>query len=159
MTTRRNFLLLAAGTAALSGCGGSDNGTPGDGSGDGSGDGGNGGQGPGLDVEAFDTTVAPSEEAVVEVSASSVAALTWQISDLPEDWQVNYDEFDPEPTAVQESYPPTLIWDPAVDEVSGVLRVSVSADATPDTYILYVEGRSGNNDESITSEAGITVES
>jgi hypothetical protein len=146
MVTRLKTLALVAGTLGLAGCGGSG------GNGGGTDDGG----GPGLDVEAFDVSVAPGGTAAVEVQATSVETLTWSIADLPEGWPVTYGSFDPEPTAVQESYPETLVWDPAVDDVSGTLSVAVADDATPDSYTFPVEA--GNGDEQVVSEATITVE-
>jgi len=141
MRTRRMVLVLSAGTLCLAGCG-----SPGDGS--------NGG----LAVETADASVAPGETARIEVQASSVGVLTWQLAEIPERWQVTHKGFKPEPTAVRESYPPELVWDPVVDSVTGTLAVAVPNDASPGEYALAVEAGTDASDERVVSEATVTVE-
>ncbi|MFB6223177.1 MAG: hypothetical protein ABEH86_05830 [Haloarcula sp.] len=71
---------------------------------------------------------------------------------------MTYENFNPEPTAVQESYPPKLVWDPATDSVTGTLAVSVPEDASSGEYTLTVEAGTDAADERIVSEATVTVE-
>lgn len=142
MTTRRAVLALTVGAASLSGCRSPDG----------------GGAGGGLSVAASDATVAPGETATVDVQASLVGVLTWRLGDVPESWQITYENFEPRPTAVRESYPPELVWDPAVETVSGQLAVAVPTAAAPGTYALPVEAGSDTTDERAVSEAIITVE-
>ncbi|WP_423999404.1 hypothetical protein ACOZ4I_10870 [Haloarcula salina] len=143
MPTRRAILALAAGAASLSGCRSPDGG---------------GGAGGSLSVTASDATVTPGETATVDVQASLVGVLTWRLGDVPESWQITYEEFEPQPTAVRESYPPQLVWDPVVESVSGQLSVAVPSAAVPGTYTLPVEAGSDTTDERAVSEAVITVE-
>ena len=160
MRTRRTLLLIVAGTTGLlAGCGGgddqTDSPTPTDAAtatesptqSDGS-----------LSVTAADVTAAPGEDAAVEVTAQQVAVLTYRIGDIPENWQVTHEEFDPEPTAVRESYPPELVWEPAVESTTGTLTVAVADDADPGEYDLPVEVRAEDGEENAVSTATITVE-
>ncbi|MGB9931643.1 hypothetical protein [Haloarcula amylolytica] len=141
MRTRRAMLALSAGTLCLAGCE-----SPGGGS-DGS-----------LAIETSDATVAPGETARVEVQASSVGVMTWQLAEIPESWQVTHESFEPEPTAVRESYPPELVWDPVADSVTGSLAIAVQDDASPGEYVLAVEAGTDASDERVVSEATVTVE-
>ena len=140
MRTRRTVLALSAGTLFLAGCG-----APG------------GGSGGNLSVETADATVAPGETARIEVQASSVGVLTWRLAEIPESWQVTHESFEPEPTAVRESYPPELVWDPVADSVTGNLAVAVPNDASSGEYALAVEAGTGASDERVVSEATVTV--
>ncbi|MBV0901791.1 hypothetical protein [Haloarcula salina] len=142
MVTRRTLLALAAGTTLVAGCR-----SPG------------GGSGGSLSVETSGATVVPGETATIDVQASLVGVLTWRLGDVPESWQITYENFEPQPTAVRESYPPQLVWDPAVDSVRGQLSVAVPPTAAPGTYALPVEAGSETTDERVVSEAIITVES
>jgi hypothetical protein len=90
------MLAFSAGTLCLAGCG-----APG------------GGSGGSLFIETSDATAAPGETARVEVQASSVGVMTWQLAEIPEGWQVTHEDFEPAPTAVQESHPPELVWAPS----------------------------------------------
>lgn len=141
MRTRRTMLALSVGTLCLAGCS-----APG------------GGSDSGLAVETSDATAAPGETATVEVQASSVGVLTWQFAEIPESWQVTHEGFEPEPTAVRESYPPELVWDPVADSVTGSLAVAVPDDASPGEYALAVEAGTDASDERVVSEATVTVE-
>ncbi|MFU1780679.1 hypothetical protein ACM16X_04790 [Haloarcula japonica] len=141
MRTRRTMLTLSAGTLCLAGCG-----APGGGS-DGS-----------LSIDTSDATAAPGETARIEVQASSVGVMTWQLAEIPENWQVTHEDFEPEPTAVRESYPPELVWDPVADSVTGSLAVAVPDDASPAEYALAVEAGTDASDERAVSEATVTVE-
>jgi len=142
MTTRRTLLSVGAGAAALlAGCVGADEPTEGS-----------------LAVTASDAAGALGDEIPVDVTAQQVAVLTFRVGDIPESWPVSYDDFEPEPTAVRESYPPELVWDPAVDSTSGTLTVAVSEDATPGEYELPVEVRAADGEENAVSTATITVE-
>lgn len=141
MRTRRAVLVLSAGTISLAGCG-----APG------------GGSDGGLTIEAGDATAAPGKTANIEVQASSVGVLTWQLAEIPESWQVTHEDFEPEPTAVRESYPPELVWDPVADSVTGSLAVAVPDGATPGEYMLAVEAGTDTSDERVVSEATVTVE-
>lgn len=141
MPTRRAVLALAAGIGSLSGCRSPD-----------------GGSGGSLSVAASNATVAPGETATVDVQASLVGVLTWRLGDVPESWQITYRDFEPQPTTVRESYPPQLVWDPAVESVSGHLSVAVPSAAAAGTYVLPVEAGADTTDERAVSEAIITVE-
>jgi len=142
MTTRRELLSIAAGTTALlAGCGDPEG--PSYGS---------------LSVTASDATGAPGEDIAVDVTAQQVAVLTFRVGDIPENWPVSYDDFEPEPSVVRESYPPELVWDPAVDSTSGTLTVAVAEDAEPGEYELPVEVRAADGEENAVSTATITVE-
>lgn len=140
MKTRRVVLGLVTGVAFLSGCR-----AP-------------GGSVGSLAIETAGATAAPGETATIDVQASSVGFMTWALTDIPESWQVTYENFNPEPTAVQESYPPKLVWDPAADSVTGSLAVSVPEDASPGEYTLTVEAGTDAADERVVSEATVTVE-
>jgi hypothetical protein len=140
--TRRQWLTATAGAVTLlAGCGGADE--PAAGS---------------LGVTAADATAAPGGDADVEVTARRVGTLTFRIGDIPENWQVTHEGFDPEPTAVMESYPPGLVWDPAVESTSGSLRVAVAEDAGAGEYELPVEARAADGEANAVSTATITVE-
>lgn len=140
MQTRRAVLACSAGTLWLAGCG-----SPG-GNSDGS-----------LGIETSDATVAPGETAKIEVQASSVGVMTWQLAEIPESWQVTHEGFEPKPTAVRESYPPELVWDPVADSVTGTLSVAVPDDASPGEYVLAVAASIDSTDERVVSEATVTV--
>jgi uncharacterized membrane protein len=135
------MLALSAGSLCLAGCG-----APG------------GGSGGGLALETSDVTAAPGETATVEVQAASVGVVTWQLAEIPERWQVTPEGFEPEPTAVRESYPPELVWDPVVDSVTGSLAIAVPGDASPGEYTLAVEAGTDASAERVVSEATVTVE-
>ncbi|MDS0221062.1 hypothetical protein NDI54_06845 [Haloarcula sp. S1AR25-5A] len=139
MRTRRTMLALSAGTLCLSGCG-----AP-------------GGSGGSLGIETSDATAAPGETATIEVQASSVGVMTWQLAEIPESWQVTHEGFEPEPTAVRESYPPELVWDPVADSVTGSLAIAVPDDASTGEYTLAVEAGTDTSDERVVSEATVTV--
>ncbi|WP_191906118.1 MULTISPECIES: hypothetical protein [unclassified Haloarcula] len=141
MRTRRTMLALSAGTLCLAGCG-----APG------------GGSGGSLAIETSDATAAPGETARIEVQASSVGVMTWQMTEIPENWQVTHESFEPEPTAVRESYPPELVWDPVADSVTGTLAVVVPDNASPGEYTMAVEAGTDSSDERAVSEATVTVE-
>ncbi|NLV12046.1 hypothetical protein [Haloarcula argentinensis] len=141
MRTRRAVLALSAGSICLAGCG-----APGSGS------------DSGLTIEAADATAAPGGTAGIEVQASSVGVLTWQLAEIPENWQVTHEGFEPEPTVVRESYPPELVWDPVADSVTGNLTVAVPDGAAPGEYILAVDAGTDTSDERVVSEATVTVE-
>ncbi|WP_367175479.1 hypothetical protein [Haloarcula rubripromontorii] len=140
MRTRRTVLALSAGALCLAGCG-----AP-------------GGSNSGLTIEAADATAAPGETARIELQASSIGVLTWQLADIPQSWQVTHENFEPEPTAVRESYPPELVWDPVADSVTGSLVVAVPDEASPGEYTLAVEAGTDTSDERVVSEATVTVE-
>ncbi|MHC3378240.1 hypothetical protein [Haloarcula sp. H-GB5] len=140
MRTRRTMLALSAGSICLAGCG-----APGSGS------------DSGLTIETADVTAAPGGTARIEVQASSVGVLTWQLAEIPENWQVIHEGFEPEPTAVRESYPPELVWDPVADSVMGSLAVAVPDGAAPGEYMLAVEAGTDTSDERVISEATVTV--
>ncbi|EMA01457.1 hypothetical protein SAMN05443574_112101 [Haloarcula vallismortis] len=140
MRTRRTLLALSAGTLCLAGCG-----APG------------GGSDSGLAIETSDATAAPGETAWIEVQASSVGVMTWQLAEIPENWQVTHEGFEPEPTAVRESYPPELVWDPVAGSVTGTLAVAVPDGASPGEYVLAVEAGIDSTDERVISEATVTV--
>jgi len=140
MVTRRSVLGLAAGAASLAGCRSPD-----------------GGSGGSLSVAASNATVAPGETATIDVRASLVGVLTWRLGDVPETWQITYENFEPRPSTVRESYPPQLVWDPAVESVSGQLSVAVPRAAAPGTYALPVEASTDTSAERAVSEALITV--
>ncbi|WP_336337238.1 hypothetical protein [Haloarcula brevis] len=142
MPTRRALLAFTAGTALVAGCR-----SPG------------GGSGGSLSVDTSGATVAPGETATVDVQATLVGVLTWRLGDVPESWQITHESFEPQPTAIRESYPPQLVWDPAVESVSGQLSVAVPSAAPPGEYALPVEAGSETTDERAVSEAIITVES
>ncbi|KAA9400031.1 hypothetical protein Har1130_05135 [Haloarcula sp. CBA1130] len=135
------MLALSAGTLCLAGCG-----APG------------GGSGGSLAIETSDATAAPGETARIEVQASSVGVMTWQMTEIPENWQVTHESFEPEPTAVRESYPPELVWDPVADSVTGTLAVVVPDNASPGEYTMAVEAGTDSSDERAVSEATVTVE-
>jgi len=141
MRTRRAMLACSAGTLCLAGCG-----APG------------GGSGGSLAIETSDATAAAGETARIEVQASSVGVMTWQLAEIPENWQVTHESFEPEPTAVRESYPPELVWDPVADSVTGTLAVAVPDDASAGEYALAVEAGTDSSDERVVSEATVTVE-
>jgi len=141
MRTRRTVLALSGGTLCLAGCG-----SPG------------GASDSSLTIETSDATVAPGETAKIEVQASSVGVLTWQLAEIPESWQVTHEDFEPGPTAVRESYPPELVWDPVADSVTGSLAVAVPDGASPGEYMLAVEAGTDASDERVVSEATVTVE-
>jgi len=139
MRTRRAVLSLSAGTLCLAGCG-----AP-------------GGSGGSLALETTDPRAAPGETAEIEVQASSVGVMTWQLAEIPENWQVTHEDFEPAPTAVRESYPPELVWDPVADSVTGRLAVAVPDDASPGEYMVAVEAGTDTSDERVVSEATVTV--
>jgi hypothetical protein len=141
MRTRRAVLAFSAGALCLAGCG-----APG------------GGSDSGLAIETSDATAAPGETARVEVQASSVGVMTWQLAEIPENWHVKHEDFEPAPTAVRESYPPELVWDPVADSVTGTLAVAVPDDASLGEYALSVEAGTDSSDERAVSEATVTVE-
>jgi hypothetical protein len=134
------MLGLSAGLLCLAGCG-----AP-------------GGSGGGLAIETADAGAAPGETARIEVQASSVGVMTWQLAELPESWQVTHRDFEPEPTTVRESYPPELVWDPVADSVTGALAVAVPEGASPGGYTLAVEAGTDASDERVVSAATVTVE-
>ncbi|RLM90581.1 hypothetical protein [Haloarcula sp. Atlit-7R] len=140
MRTRRTMLALSAGTLCLTGCG-----AP-------------GGSNGGLTIEVADATAAPGGTARIAVQASSGGVLTWQLAEIPERWQVAHENFEPHPTAVRESYPPELVWDPVAESVTGSLAVAVPNGATPGEYVLVVEAGTATADERAVSEATVTVE-
>ncbi|MEF8828703.1 MAG: hypothetical protein V5A49_06695 [Haloarcula sp.] len=141
MRTRRAMLACSAGTLFLAGCG-----APGDGS------------GGSLAIETSDAAAAAGETARIGVQASSVGVITWQLAEIPENWQVTHEGFEPAPTAVRESYPPELVWDPVAESVTGSLAVAVPDDASPGEYTLAVEAGTDAADERVVSEATVTVE-
>jgi hypothetical protein len=140
MRTRRTVLVISAGTLFLAGCGAL-----------------GGSSGGSLVIKTSNATAAPGETARIGVQASSVGVMTWQLAEIPESWQVTHEDFEPEPTAVRESYPPELVWDPVAESVTGSLAVAVPDGASPGEYVLAVKAGTDATDERAVSEATVTV--
>jgi len=139
--TRRDVLsLTAGGTIALAGCGQTDDSDDTE-----------------FGLGATDAVGRPGEVVPIEVLAWAVGELTYTFELLPDTWQVTQGDFDPMPTAVRESYPPELVWNPAVDTVSGAFLVAIPAGTKPGEYSLSVEARAGDSPNRTTTTAVVAV--
>jgi hypothetical protein len=142
MPTRRTALsVIASSTLALAGCTDSSEGTDNE-----------------FGLTTTGTAGTPGQAVAVEVQSRGVGVITYRVEALPNKWQVTQGDFNPQPTSIRESYPPELVWEPAIGSVSGSFIVSIPDTAPPGEYTLPVEARAADSDESAVSTAIITVE-
>ncbi|MBX0284885.1 hypothetical protein [Haloarcula salinisoli] len=142
MPSRRAVLsLVAGGTLALAGCGGSAEGTERD-----------------FGLTTTGAEGVPGQAVGVELTARGLGVLTYRVDALPSGWQVTQGDFDPGPTSVREMYPPELLWEPPIGTVTGSFIVEIGPKAAPGDYSLPVEARAGDSGQTTVSTAVITVE-